>query len=84
MKGVMGFLMVDKELRQLPKYALTLEELNFAFGTADFVRSLRRIGALVPTRMVGKSLIYDAGDVALVYARFLRGEYDKDLTQIGK
>lgn len=84
MSAVMGFAMVKGEIRQVPKYGLTLDEVEFAIGTADLVASLRKIGALMPAKRLGRTLIFDAGGVALVWAKFIAGDYDRQLEAIGK
>jgi hypothetical protein len=81
---MIGFVMTDKELRVLPKYGLTLEEVVFAIGTPDLVKCLRRIGALVPAKTHGKTLIFDVGAVAAVWGRYLKGEYDAQLEETGR
>lgn len=80
--AVMGVVLVKGELRQIPKYGLTLEEVEYAFGVAELVKSLRKIGALRPAQMVGRSMVFDAGHLAEVWARFTAGEYTARLLQL--
>jgi hypothetical protein len=60
---------------------MTLEEVEFAMGTPDLVRALRTIGAIQPVRRHGQTLIFDAGAMANVWARFVAGEYEEELAR---
>lgn len=73
-------LMVDgSDIRQLPKHALTLKEVEFALGGEAMVKDLRRIGALVPAVRRKQTVLFDAAAVAQVWADLRAGDYDDQL-----
>lgn len=82
MATLMGIVLADSEIRQVPKHGLTLEEVGFAMGSADLVRSLREIGALMPAQNHGRTLLFDAGDVARAWAEFRAGKYGERLKAV--
>lgn len=84
MNAVMGVVLVQGDLRQIPKYGLTLEEVGFCYGNGDLVKSLRAIQALQPAKRLGRTMIFDAGHVAEVWARYIKGEFDALLATLGK
>lgn len=81
MSGVMVVQMPEEALRQqVPKHALTLEEVVWALGGAKrLVMELREIGALVPAGRCGRLMLFDANAVARVWAEFRAGKYDGQL-----
>lgn len=64
--------------RQVPKMALSLGELEWSYGSESLVADLRGIGALKGKRM-GQRLLFDANEVARVWAEFFQGKYDEQL-----
>lgn len=68
--------------RQVPKVAMSLEEVYWSFGGAkDLVESLREIGALCGKR-AGRRLLFTSADVATVCAEFFAGKYDDQLERV--
>lgn len=65
--------------RQVPKHALTFEEVCFALGSEQLVADLRRIGALEPALRRRQTILFDAGAVARVWAEVRDGRYDEAL-----
>ena len=82
--ALMGIAVTETEIRQVPKHGLTLDEVGFAYGAGDLVKTLREIGALVPAKNYGRTLLFDAGHVARAWAEFCAGKYDQRLAAIGK
>ena len=80
--GVLGVAIVDGELRPVPKHALNLRELFHALGSQQLVTQLRKIGVLVPVEEETKVQLFDAGHVAEVWARYVRGEYKQLLAEL--
>jgi hypothetical protein len=72
------------EVRPIAKFGYTLEEVEYAFGSEQVVEDLRKIGALVPAKRVGRSLLYDAGHLAQVWAEYCAGRYDGKLEELGR
>lgn len=62
--------------RQVPKYLLNLEEVEFALGGEKRVKDLREIRVLQCKRD-GQSLVFSVGHVADVSAKYMAGEYDE-------
>ena len=67
----------------MPKHGLNFEEVIFALGAKNLAKELREIGALVPVKRYGRVLLFDAGHVAEVWARYTAGQYDGQLKQKG-
>lgn len=82
--SLMGVVIEAGDIRQVPKHALTLEETDFALGSNQLVRDLREIGALVSTKRIGRTLLFDAGDVAQVWADYRAGKFDEALGKLKK
>jgi hypothetical protein len=81
---MLGLTIPEKFLeRQVPKHLLNLEEVEFALGGEKRVKDLRAIKALVGKRD-GQSLVFSAGHVAEVSARYMKGEYDQLLEGLRK
>jgi len=58
--------------KTVPKWGMTREELEFAFGSKDLVAKVLKAGWLVA---VNKRLgLYDSGDAAKAWARIRSGE----------
>ena len=72
-----GIVLETTEIREVPKHALTLDEVNFALGAESLVKQLRDVGALVPARREGRTLLFDAGDVARCWAEYKAGKFDR-------
>ena len=72
---MLAIMHVDPEAaaRQVPKMALTLEEVEWSYGSIALVASLRACGALVPARRIGRTLLFDTDDVRRVWAEFRQG-----------
>ena len=83
MSQVLGVAIMEGELRPVPKHGLNFEEVAFALGAKNLATELRQIGALVPVKRFGRVLLFDAGHVAEVWARYTRGEYDSRLKRKG-
>ena len=64
----------------LPKHALTLAEVVWAYGGAEsLVKELRKVGALVPAATNDRHIMFDANHVAKVWVEFRSGKYDGQL-----
>lgn len=73
----------DKVLgRMVPKNGLTLEDVIFSIGSEKVVRQLRDIEALVGKRD-GKTLLFDAAEVAVVWREWFEGKYDQQIKRLG-
>lgn len=64
----------------VPKYGMTLDEVNFSIGSVKVVGQLRAIGALRGKKS-GQTLLFPSAHVAEVAAEYFAGKYDE---QIGK
>ena len=82
---MMGMVITDKQLeRQVPKVALSLEEVYWSYGQSkDLVENLREIGALKGKRN-GRRVLFGATEVAVVWAEYLAGKYDSQLERLKK
>jgi len=71
---------VTKEMmeRQVPKVALTLDEVHFSFGSQDLVKRLRKLGVLYGKRLK-RTILFDAEHVRDVWGRYYSGEVDDKL-----
>lgn len=62
--------------KQVPKFLLNLEEVQFAMGGEKRVKDLRAIKALKGKRD-GQSLVFSAGHVAEISAKYMAGDFDE-------
>lgn len=67
--------------RQIPKYVLTLEEVNFALGSEQLVKDLRSIRALQGKKR-GQRLEFPTAEVAKVSAEYFAGKYDEQILKL--
>ena len=65
----------------VPKHGCTLEEVIASYGSKTLVQELRGIGALRPAARRKQALLFDAAEVARVWAEFCGGRYDGQLEE---
>lgn len=82
MSRIRGIVLDEAEVREIPKHGLTLDEVGFAYGSGDLVKKLRTIGALAPCNTIGRTLLFDAGDVSRVWAEWKSGKFDRLLLDL--
>jgi hypothetical protein len=75
-----GIQLTKKQLeRQVPKVALSLDEIYWSFGDSKgLVEALRAIGALKGKRF-GTRLMFGADEAKKVWAEYQAGKYDGQL-----
>lgn len=61
------------------KHGVGLEEVVASYGSRSLVAELRGIGALRPAARKKQTLLFDAAEVARVWAEFTAGKYDGQL-----
>jgi hypothetical protein len=74
-RQILGVALAAGSVRQVPKFGMTLAEVEFAIGSPDVVRELRANGTLVPVRAnaSSRSLLFAATDVARAWATYEKG-----------
>jgi hypothetical protein len=82
---MIGIALSEKQIeRQVPKVALSLEEVYWSFGQSkSLVEALREIGALRGKRH-GARVLFGSVDVHRVWAEYLEGKYDGQLDRVRK
>jgi len=80
MAALLGILVSEKDVRQVPKCALSRDEVIFALSSQQLFTRLVEIGALVPVEIGSRKQAYDAQEVAEVWERVKRGEFKEQLS----
>ena len=82
MSRVRGIVLDEAEVREIPKHGMTLDEVSFSYGSSELVKRLRTIGALKSCGTLGRTLLFDTGDVARVWAEWKSGKYERLLLDL--
>ena len=82
MSRIRGIVLDEVEVREVPKHGLTLDEVAFSYGSPELVKRLRAISALKPCGSLGRTLLFDTGDVARVWAEWKAGKFERLLREV--
>lgn len=70
---IAGVKLTESQARRVvPKYGMTREDVEFAYGSKDLVARVIKEGWLVPLKT--RPVLFDAGDVAKAWTRVQKGE----------